>query len=250
MLSAGLPENHGLVGGWVRGWLGWRVALSSMGGGGSVGRWRQKTENQKGRAIPLGPPIQYSLALMKRAQRWGGVDVDYKGGGSCRMVDVGGLSGRKGNSVGARFRFCSSRRLRRRRRRPHPLGLAFSSHLWRPLLLGAGGKQELGGAPGGARCTTECDRAAVRITMSRCKSVCPTEDSLFLHSTSSYVQRSPAKWGFFAVYLELKIYWILFYKSTGFSKNSNHKVDGIRGRRTPAAAWDQPKNTLLVRYLI
>lgn len=42
--------------------------------------------------------------------RAGGVDVDYNGGASCRRADVrvcGGGKGRKGNSVGSRFQFCS-----------------------------------------------------------------------------------------------------------------------------------------------
>lgn len=74
MLSAGLPENLGAVG-WVR----WRV----LGGSQFHGVGGKK----RGRAAPLGPPIQYSLAPIKRAQSWG-VDVDYKGGASCRRVDV------------------------------------------------------------------------------------------------------------------------------------------------------------------
>lgn len=117
------------------------MALSSTGGG----RWegegeKTKTKTKKGQAVPRGPPIQYSLAPMKRARSWRGVDVGWLRrrwelrDGGCR-----GLPGRKGNSVGARFQSRSSRRLRRRRRRPHLLGLAFSSHLWRRLLLGGGG---------------------------------------------------------------------------------------------------------------
>lgn len=64
-----------------------------------------------------------------------------------RELQEGGCRGspgrRKGNSVGARFQSGSSRRLLRRRRHPRLLGLAFSSHLWRRLLLGVGGKEEL-----------------------------------------------------------------------------------------------------------
>lgn len=45
-----------------------------------------RKKNGGGRAAPLSPPIQYSLALIKRAQSWGGVDVDYKGGGICKRV--------------------------------------------------------------------------------------------------------------------------------------------------------------------
>lgn len=58
------------------------MALSSMGGGGG----EKKKMGVGGRAAPLSPPIQYSLALIKRAQSWGGVDVDYKGGGICKRV--------------------------------------------------------------------------------------------------------------------------------------------------------------------
>lgn len=49
-----------------------------------------------GRAAPLSPPIQYSLALIKRAQSWGGVDVDYKGGGICKRVLTPGFVGEEG----------------------------------------------------------------------------------------------------------------------------------------------------------
>lgn len=66
------------------------------GGGGAGWEGDGKNKNQKGRAVPLGPPIQYSLAPIKRAQSWVGVDVDYKGGGSCRMVDVGVCLGGRG----------------------------------------------------------------------------------------------------------------------------------------------------------
>lgn len=78
----------------------WRVLGGSQfhGGGGRGGKVKEKNKNknQKGRAVPLGPPIQYSLAPIKRAQSWVGVDVDYKGGGSCRMVDVGVCLGGRG----------------------------------------------------------------------------------------------------------------------------------------------------------
>lgn len=77
-------------------WGGWggrcRVVLSSRG---------------RGRAAPLGPPTQYSLAPIKRAQSWGGIDVDYKGGANCRRKGRSGLWEGKGNSVGSRFQFGS-----------------------------------------------------------------------------------------------------------------------------------------------
>lgn len=61
------------------------------------------------------------------------------------MQDGGcwGLPGRKGNSVNARFQSRSSRRPPHRPRRPRLLGLAFSSHLWRLLLLGREGQGEI-----------------------------------------------------------------------------------------------------------
>lgn len=63
-----MPENLRAGGCWV--------ALSSIVGG--------LDDN----AAPLGLPIQYSLAPIKRAQSWG-VDVDYEGGASGRRADVG-----------------------------------------------------------------------------------------------------------------------------------------------------------------
>lgn len=92
MLSAGLPENHGLGG--------WRGEVEGVGWLSVPWGWKSKVKgknkNQKGRAVPLGTPIQYSLAPIKRAQSWVGGHVDYKGGGSCRMVDVGVFLGRRG----------------------------------------------------------------------------------------------------------------------------------------------------------
>lgn len=96
MLSAGLPENLGAVG-WVR----WRVLGGSQFHGGGGGG-RKKRGRQLHSAHPSGTVLPH-----KKSSELGGVDVDYKGGASCRRADVGGLWGRKSNSVGSRFQFCS-----------------------------------------------------------------------------------------------------------------------------------------------
>lgn len=69
------------------------------------GEGREKKRSGAG-AAPLGPPIRYSLAPLKEL-RAGGVDVDYKGGASCKRADVRVCGGKKGNSVGSCFQFCS-----------------------------------------------------------------------------------------------------------------------------------------------
>lgn len=56
---------------------------------------------------------------------------------SCRRADAGGSGGEKGNTIEAQSQLCfSNRRLRRRPRRLHPRGPAFSSRPCRFLLLG------------------------------------------------------------------------------------------------------------------
>lgn len=100
--------------------VGW---LSVPWGGGG---WGEKKKG--GRATPLGPPIQYSLAPLKRAQSWG-VDVDYKGGASCRRADVRVLWGGRVTQLALIFSFALNHHLHRRHRHPRPLGLAFSSRL-------------------------------------------------------------------------------------------------------------------------
>lgn len=64
---------------------------------------------KKGEGRSTWPTHPVQSCPIKRAQSWG-VDVDYKGGASCRRADVrvcGGGGGRGGNSVGSPLQFCS-----------------------------------------------------------------------------------------------------------------------------------------------
>lgn len=73
------------------------MALSSIGVVGVEGGEKKGLGRGEG-AAPLGPPIRYSLAPSKEL-RAGGVDVDYKGGASCKRADVrvcGGSEGKLG----------------------------------------------------------------------------------------------------------------------------------------------------------
>lgn len=112
--------------------------------GGWEGRGEKKKKGRGGQLYSAHP--SGTVLPRKRAQSWegrggesrggvGGLNVDYKGGASCRRADVWVCGRGRGTRWALGFTSALNRRLHRRRPRRRPRGPAFSSPLCRFLLL-------------------------------------------------------------------------------------------------------------------
>lgn len=82
----------------------WRVLGGSQFHGGTGGGGGKKREGRRWGQLHSAHPFGTVLPCKKSSALGRGVDVDYKGGVSCRRVDVRVCGGERGNSVGSRFR--------------------------------------------------------------------------------------------------------------------------------------------------